>query len=163
MPEEGIELVPRAGDPQLRGDPRRRAGRGVAWACARVRLTGGEPLVRKGIVDLVAHDQRASPGIEDISLTTNGIVLAAYAEDAGAGRPRARQRQPGHPAAGALPRDHPRRPLEDVLEGIAAARAAGLSPIKLNVVVMRGVNDDEVVDFARSTLRARTGRSASSS
>jgi cyclic pyranopterin phosphate synthase len=117
----------------------------------RVRLTGGEPLVRKGIVDLVRWISE-TPGIEDISLTTNGMILASHAHElAAAGLKRVsvsldtlrleRFRQ--------ITR---RGDLSAVMAGIAAARDAGLSPLKLNVVVMREVNDDEIVEIARTTL-----------
>jgi len=94
----------------------------------------------------------ALPGIEEVALSTNGVVLARHAESlARAGLSRVNV---------SLDTLRPERfrsitrggRLEDVLAGIAAARAAGLTPIKLNVVVMRGVNDDEAVDFARSTI-----------
>jgi cyclic pyranopterin phosphate synthase len=116
----------------------------------KVRLTGGEPLTRLGLVDFVAM-VAGTPGIDDLSLTTNGTLLARYAADlAAAGLQRVnisldtlqpeRYRQitrSGH--------------LEDVLAGVKAAEAAGLVPIKFNTVVVRGLNDDQVVDLARRT------------
>jgi len=117
----------------------------------RVRLTGGEPLVRKGIVNLVRWIGE-TPGIEDISLTTNGMILASYAHElAAAGLKRVNV---------SLDTLRPQRfrqitrrgDLSAVMAGIAAAREAGLSPVKLNVVVMREVNDDEVAEIARTTL-----------
>ena len=117
----------------------------------RVRLTGGEPLARKGLVDLVGMISEL-PGIEEVALTTNGTMLARHAQSlAKAGLSRV------NVSLDTLRPDRFRQitrggRLEDVLEGISAARAAGLTPVKLNVVVMRGLNDDEVVDFARSTL-----------
>lgn len=118
---------------------------------SKVRLTGGEPLARLGIVDLV--DMIAGvPGIDDISMTTNGILLPRYAE--------ALKRAGLHRVNISLDTLQPDRfqqitrlgKLEDVLAGIEAAGQAGLQPVKLNNVVMRGMNDDEVVDFARLTL-----------
>ena len=118
---------------------------------SKVRLTGGEPLVRAGFVELV-RKIAAVPGIDDLALTTNGILLAAKARElAAAGlrrvnvsldtlRPERFARLTG---ADALPR---------VLEGIAAAQAAGLVPVKINTVVVKGLNDDEVADIARTTL-----------
>jgi len=117
----------------------------------RVRLTGGEPLVRSGITQLVRWIAE-TPGIEDISLTTNGMVLASYAEElARAGLKRV------NVSLDTLRADRFREitrhgDLAAVYEGIAAARAAGLAPIKINVVVMREVNDDEVADIARTTV-----------
>jgi cyclic pyranopterin phosphate synthase len=115
-----------------------------------IRLTGGEPLVRRALDRLVAGI-RAVEGIEDIALSTNGLLL--------------RQQLPALQRAGltrvnvSLDTLRPqrfetiaRRPgLERVLEGIDAAIEAGLHPVKLNCVVMRGVNDDEIADFAALT------------
>ena len=120
---------------------------------SKIRLTGGEPLVRLGIVDLVrmlAH----VPGIDDLAMTTNGILLSRYATAlAEAGLRRVNV---------SLDTLRPERfhritrlgQMEDVLAGMEAARRAGLEPIKINTVVIRGMNDDEVVDFARKTMKA---------
>jgi cyclic pyranopterin phosphate synthase len=117
----------------------------------KVRLTGGEPLVRAGLSDLV----RLLAGIEainDISLTTNGVLLARYAvelKEAGLMRVNVSldTLQPEK-----FRRITRRGRLEDTLAGIEAARSIGLNPVKINVVVMAGVNDDEVQDFARKTV-----------
>jgi cyclic pyranopterin phosphate synthase len=118
---------------------------------SKVRLTGGEPLVRLGLPDFVRMIADI-PGIDDLSLTTNGTLLARYAADlAAAGLDRVNI---------SLDTFRPDRfaqitrcgRLEDVWAGIAAAEAAGLVPIKVNVVVVRGLNDDEVADFARRTV-----------
>ncbi len=116
-----------------------------------LRLTGGEPTVRTGIVELVAR-LKAVPGIEDIAMTTNGMLLTKLA---------------GPLKAAGLDRINisldtlrPERfkfitqfgDFETVWAGILAAEEAGLEPIKLNVVVMKGVNDDEVVELAALTL-----------
>ena len=150
MPAEGIDLVPMEdvlSYEEIRDVVRVAASMGLR----RVRLTGGEPLARKGLVDLVGMIS-ALPGIEEVALSTNGVVLARHAESlAAAGLSRVNV---------SLDTLRPERfcsitrggRLEDVLEGIDAARAAGLTPVKLNVVVMSGVNDDEAVDFARSTI-----------
>jgi GTP 3',8-cyclase len=117
----------------------------------KVRLTGGEPLLRQDLPTLVAQLRRHD-GLRDIALTTNGILLARHAAElrrAGLNR-----------VTISLDTLRPDRMLEfarsgrhaDVLEGIAAAQQAGLNPIKLNVVVIRGYNDDELselVEFAR--------------
>ncbi len=149
MPEEGIDLIPMADlltYEEIRDVVRVAASMGLRH----VRLTGGEPLARRGIVDLVAMINEI-PGIEDIAMTTNAVSLPRYAEPlAEAGLRRVNI---------SLDTFRPQRfsritrvgRYDDVLEGIAAARKAGLLPIKLNVVVMQGVNDDEVLDFARST------------
>jgi cyclic pyranopterin phosphate synthase len=150
MPEEGIRFQPR--DQILRYEEIVSIVRvGAAMGLKQVRLTGGEPLVRIGFVDLVQRVSRI-PGIEEVSLTTNGIVLSRYARKlAEAGLRRVNisldtLRPDRFRAITRLGR------YDDVREGIAAARAAGLSPVKLNVVVMQSVNDDEVLDFVRSTL-----------
>jgi cyclic pyranopterin phosphate synthase len=120
---------------------------------SKVRLTGGEPLVRLGIVDLVRM-LACIPGVDDLSMTTNGILLSRYAADlAEAGLRRVNV---------SLDTLRPERfrcitrlgRLEDALAGMEAARQAGLEPVKINTVVMRGINDDEVVDLARKTMEA---------
>ncbi|HEX6433706.1 MAG TPA: GTP 3',8-cyclase MoaA [Gemmatimonadales bacterium] len=117
----------------------------------KVRLTGGEPLLRHELPTLIALLRRHNR-LRDIALTTNGILLARYAAElrrAGLDR-----------VTVSLDTLRPERMLAfarsprhaDVLEGIGAARAAGLQPIKLNAVVIRGYNDDELADlleFAR--------------
>jgi cyclic pyranopterin phosphate synthase len=113
-----------------------------------IRLTGGEPLVRNGIEQLTAMISALDDGL-DIAMTTNGILLrekAAALRSAGLSRLNI--------SLDTLKRDRFRNlarrdALERVLDGIRAAREAGFTKIKLNVVVMRGVNDDEVLDFAR--------------
>jgi cyclic pyranopterin phosphate synthase len=149
MPEQGIQFQPR--EEILSYEEILAIVRvGAAMGLRKVRLTGGEPLVRHGIADLVAMIN-AVPGIEDISLTTNGIALPHLAERlARSGLRRVNI---------SLDTLRPERfnqitrlgQYDDVMRGIESARAAGLSPIKINVVVMRQINDDEVLDIARST------------
>ncbi len=123
----------------------------VQLGVRKVRLTGGEPLVRPGAVELVRM-LADIPGLDDLAMTTNGTLLARHArelKDAGLRRvnvsldtlraDRFRQiTRRGH--------------LEDVLAGIEAAQAAGLTPVKINAVIVRGLNDDEVVTLARKTV-----------
>ena len=115
-----------------------------------IRLTGGEPLVRRDLDRLVAQIA-AVPGIEDIALSTNALLLEAQLEGlVAAGLRRV------NISLDTLREDRffaiARRPgLARVLGGIDAAIAAGLAPIKLNCVVMRGQNDDEIADFAALT------------
>jgi len=150
MPEEGIDWQPREHILTLE-EIQRIVRVAATMGLRRVRLTGGEPLVRTGVVDLVRWIND-TPGIEDIALTTNGIALAAFARDlARAGLRRV------NVSLDTLRRDRFKEitrwgSLGTVLDGIEAARRAGLSPVKLNVVVMRDINDDEVVDMARTTL-----------
>jgi len=117
----------------------------------KVRLTGGEPLVRAGLSELVRMLADIK-SIKDISLTTNGILLNRYAVEL---------KQAGLRRVNiSLDTLNPERfriitrcgNLEDTLAGIEAARDAGLEPIKINVVVMEGRNDDEIVDFALKTV-----------
>lgn len=119
----------------------------------RLRLTGGEPTIRPDLERLVAM-LRAVPGVEDIALSTNGLRLAELAAPL-----RAAGLDRVNISADSLRpervREIARRNVHfDVREVAAAAQRAGFSPIKINVVVMRGINDDEVGDFARLTLDA---------
>jgi cyclic pyranopterin phosphate synthase len=120
----------------------------------RLRITGGEPTIRPDLTRLVAS-LKAVPGIEDIALSTNGVKLAELAEPlraAGLDRVNmsADSLRPGRIAD--VARRH--TGFEPVAAALAAERA-GLDPIKINVVVIRGVNDDEIEDFARLTLTHR--------
>ncbi|HDQ72480.1 MAG TPA: GTP 3',8-cyclase MoaA [Chloroflexi bacterium] len=125
----------------------------AALGVSKIRLTGGEPLVRLGLADLVRILARI-PGIDDLAMTSNGILLARYADElAQAGLQRV------NVSLDTLRPDRFRRitrrgELADVLAGMAVARRAGLDPIKINTVVIRRMNDDEVVDFARQTVEA---------
>ena len=113
-----------------------------------IRLTGGEPLVRKGIEDLTGMIAGID-GDLDIAMTTNGILLeekAAALRSAGLKRLNVSLDTLHSDRFKDLAR---RDALDRVLRGLGAARAAGFSPIKLNMVVMRGRNDDEILDFAR--------------
>jgi len=117
----------------------------------KVRLTGGEPLVRKGIVELV-KEIVATSGIEDVSLTTNGVLLAEYARDLReAGLKRINVSldtlRPER-FAYITRRDH----FKEVWRGIEEAMRVGLHPVKINVVALRGINDDEIEDFARLSI-----------
>ena len=116
----------------------------------KIRLTGGEPLVRAELSKLVRMLSQIE-GIEELSLTTNGVFLKKHAmelKQAGLSRVNV--------SLDTLKPDKFRYitrlgELEAVLEGIEAAKEAGLEPVKINTVVMRGINDDEILDFARMT------------
>lgn len=113
-----------------------------------VRLTGGEPLLRKNLELLVADIAALSP-VPEIALTTNGIGLAARADKlavAGLKRINISLDTLDPETFVQLSR---RRRLPDVLAGIAAARAAGLNPVKINTVLLRGINDHEAFDLLR--------------
>jgi cyclic pyranopterin phosphate synthase len=117
----------------------------------KIRLTGGEPTVRRGVVELV-RTIGAIPGIQRVVMTTNGVKLAELAQPlAAAGLDQVNISIDSLDPA-KFRRITRRGNLDDVWTGIAAAEAAGLRPIKLNCVVARGFNDDEVVDLARLTL-----------
>jgi cyclic pyranopterin phosphate synthase len=151
MPAEGLEWLPR---PEVLTDDEVVRAVGVAvreLGITDVRLTGGEPLLRRGLADLVARLAALRPRPR-LALTTNGIGLARLAPAlAAAGLDRV------NVSLDTLRRDRfvaltRRDRLGDVLAGIDAALAAGLTPVKLNAVVMRGVNDDEVADLLRYAL-----------
>jgi cyclic pyranopterin phosphate synthase len=150
MPEEGVPYEDL--DHVLSFDEIERVVRVLAGAGLRkVRLTGGEPLVRKNVPALAAR-LAAVPGIREVTLTTNGILLPRDAQalwQAGIRRVNISMdtMKPERFAQIARRPEYAR-----AWQGVEAALAAGFSPIKLNCVVMRGVNDDEIQDFARLTL-----------
>jgi cyclic pyranopterin phosphate synthase len=116
-----------------------------------VRLTGGEPLVRPNLPELVGM-LAAIPGIEDISLTTNGLLLEQQAEDlVKAGLKRI------NVSLDTMQPELFRRitrvgSIERVMRGLEAAEKCGLTPIKINMVVMRGINEDEIIPMARLSI-----------
>lgn len=117
----------------------------------KIRLTGGEPTVRAHVVDLV-RGIRAVPGIRTVTMTTNGVLLSRLAKplvEAGLKRVNI--------SLDTLDPDKFRRltrwgSLEDVWAGIKAAERAGLAPVKINAVVVRGYNENDVADLARLTI-----------
>jgi cyclic pyranopterin phosphate synthase len=114
----------------------------------KLRLTGGEPLLRKGLPDLVARLSRID-GIDDLALTTNGSLLATHAQALReAGLHRITVSLDALDAGLFATMSGGRGRIEDVLAGIAAARAAGFAPIKLNCVVQRGVNESQLLPLA---------------
>ena len=115
----------------------------------KIRLTGGEPLLRRDIERLVAMLREALPGV-DLTLTTNGSALKAKARALkAAGLDRITVSLDALDDATFRAMNDVDFPVAKVLEGIEAAHAAGLSPIKLNMVVKRGMNDGQIVDMAR--------------
>lgn len=121
----------------------------VGLGVRKVRLTGGEPLLRRGLSDLVAM-LASVPGIDDLTLTTNGSLLARHARDlASAGLGRVTVSLDSLDDATFMAMNDVGFPVDEVLDGISAAADAGLGPIKVNVVVKKGINDHEVVDMAR--------------
>jgi cyclic pyranopterin phosphate synthase len=150
MAEEGVHFVPHA-EILTYEEMHRVVNLCVQQGIRKVRITGGEPLVRKGIVPFIQRLCRID-GLEEIALTTNGVLLKDFARALrGSGicrinvsmdtlRPE-RFRQ--------ITR---RDDFDRVWEGIQEAEAASFNPIKINVVAIRGMNDDEVLDFARLTF-----------
>lgn len=116
----------------------------------KVRLTGGEPLVRRHLIKLATMVGKL-PGVEDLSLSSNGHLLARFADDlksAGIGRVNISLDSLSDDTFSRITRGGD---IKQVLNGIDAAQKAGLSPIKLNMVVMKGINDNEIesmLDFA---------------
>jgi len=144
MPEEGLAFLPRA--EILSFEEIARVTRVTrALGVRSIRFTGGEPLMRRNLVELVRLV--AGEGFDDVALTTNGTLFAPHARAlAAAGLHRV------NISCDSLRRSRfseirRRGDLGTVLESMDAAEAAGLSPVKVNVVVMAGVNDDEVLDF----------------
>jgi len=125
----------------------------VQHCVEKIRLTGGEPLLRKDLHKLIAmlSPMKTRDGNElDIALTTNGSVLARKARElADAGLKRITVSLDGLDDATFRRMNDVDFPVRDVLDGIEAATAAGLAPVKINMVVKRGVNEDEVVAMAR--------------
>lgn len=151
MPEEGIPLIPH--EEILTYEEILRIVRVFATeGISKVRLTGGEPLVRKGIVDFVSRLSQIEE-IKDLSLTTNGILLKEFAQDlkkAGLKRINISLDSLRMERFYQITR---KDDFERVWAGIEEALRVGLSPIKINMVAIQGVNDDEIESFARLTLR----------
>jgi cyclic pyranopterin phosphate synthase len=150
MPLAGLEWLPKA-DILSYEEIARVVGELAPLGLRRLRITGGEPTLRPDLTRLVGM-LKAVPEIEDISLSTNGVKLPDLADALKlAGLDRVNM------SADSLRPDRikaiSRRNTDfDPIAAATAAERAGLSPIKLNVVVMRGINDDEVTDFARLTF-----------
>ena len=115
----------------------------------KLRITGGEPLLRPNLTDLVG-DLSTLPGIEDVALTTNGMLLAKYATELkAAGLTRITVSLDSLDTAVFARMSGGFGGVPEVLEGIEAARRAGLAPIKVNTVVQRGVNDHTALDLVQ--------------
>ena len=149
MPEEGVEPL-RHSDILRFDEILGIVSVGAEMGIRRVRLTGGEPLVRKGVVNLV-REISSIPGIDDVSLTTNGILLPRFAEalkDAGLRRVNI--------SLDTLDEQQFRQvtrigKLQDTLAGIEAALAVGFEPVKVNAVAVRSL-DQDFFRFARMSV-----------
>lgn len=145
MPKEGVAPVSHAQILRFE-EIERLAGILADLGIAKIRITGGEPLVRKDIVNFINGLTRI-PGIEEVSLTTNGVLLGEYAwqlKEAGIKRINI--------SLDTLRKERFMKitgsdSLERVIEGIKKAKEANLSPLKINTVIMRGINEDEIIDF----------------
>ena len=151
MPPEGLEWLP--GEEILTGDEIVQLVRiGVTMlGITEVRFTGGEPLLRRDLVSIISRTAELRPR-PDISLTTNGIGLtrrAAALREAGLDRINVSLDTLRPEVFKTLAR---RDRLPDVLDGLAAAASAGLTPVKVNTVLMRGINDSEAPDLLRYCL-----------
>jgi len=151
MPAEGVDLRPHSdilSYEEIYAVARAAAELGMD----KLRITGGEPLVRLGLPRLIGM-LAGIETINDIALTTNGVMLADYAAELkAAGLKRV------NVSLDTLKPDRFKRitrgqsELKQVLEGIEVAKRVGLEPVKLNMVVMAGINDDELLDFAAKTI-----------
>ena len=150
MPEEGISLIPH--EEILTYEEILRIVHVFAMeGISKVRLTGGEPLVRKGIIDFISRLSQIKE-IKDLSLTTNGILLKEFAPDLkNAGLKRI------NISLDSLKKERflqitRRDSFERVWAGIEESLRVGLSPVKINMVAIQGLNDDEIESFARLTI-----------
>ncbi|WP_339062027.1 GTP 3',8-cyclase MoaA [Tepidibacillus marianensis] len=150
MPPEGVEFMPHS-ELLTYEEIEKVVKTAAKFGVRKLRITGGEPLVRKDLEVLIAKLSRIE-GIEDIALTTNGIFLAQKAQalkDAGLTRVNI--------SLDSLRADRFKEitrggQLEKVLDGIDASFRVGFTPIKINTVLMKGFNDDEIGDFLRMTI-----------
>lgn len=149
MPEEGVEK--RAHESILSVEELDEIVRAAARCGIRkIRLTGGEPLVRRGIVD-ICRNAAAAPGVEEVCLTTNGVLLPRMAgalREAGVSRLNI--------SLDTMQEEKYRQitrcgTLSDAIAGLSAAREAGFARTKINCVLIGGVNDDEIADFVDLT------------
>ncbi len=115
----------------------------------KVRVTGGEPLLRDGIIEFIRSLYQIR-GLEDVAITTNGYLLAEMAKElAAAGAPRVTVSLDSTDPLKSARITRTPQSFEKVMAGVDAALSAGLKPVKLNIVLVRGFNDDEIVEFAR--------------
>jgi cyclic pyranopterin phosphate synthase len=151
MPEQGVEKRDHSDILSLE-EIETIVAAAVELGVRKVRVTGGEPLVRLGVVEL-CHRLKALPGLEELALTTNALLLEEYApalKQAGVDRVNISLDTLDADKFRAMTRCGE---LVQVLRGLEAARRAGLTPLKLNVVLIGGFNDDEIPAFVELTRR----------
>ena len=150
MPKEGISLI--GHDDILSYEELLRiACIAVKKGITKIRITGGEPLARKGVVQFVSA-LSGIQGIQDLSMTTNGILLAPAAQplrSAGLTRLNISLDSLNPDKYTMITRGGD---INQIIAGIKSAQEAGFSPIKINVVVIRGINDDEITSFAKLSM-----------
>jgi len=147
MPDDGVDWMAAQNDLLQPADIEAVARAAVSIGATSLKITGGEPTIRKDILD-IAHRLNAIPGVDDLSFTTNGLLLDSLARplrEAGVDRVTL--------SCDSLRPDRYKEithggKIEQFWRGVEACERAGFHKIKLNVVVMAGMNDDEVVDFA---------------
>lgn len=150
MPEDGVPKLDHAGILSYE-EFLRLARISVKLGIEKIRLTGGEPLVRKGVIEFIAQLGRI-PGIKDISLTTNGVLLAEYARaiwEAGIRRINISLDSLDPVKYAEITRQDL---FSQVWQGIQTAESVGFQPIKINVVALRGLNEDEILAFGRLSM-----------
>lgn len=149
MPESGIKKI--AHDEILKLEEIQNIAESfVESGVDKIRITGGEPLVRRGILNLIEGIGSLTK-VKDLAMTTNGILLKKYAQDlknAGLNRVNISMDTLDEKKYSEITR---KGNLADVLQGIEAAKRAGLTPIKINVVLIKGFNEDEIEDFVNLT------------
>ncbi len=151
MPEEGVPKLTH-GDILTYEEIVRLAAIAVRMGIGKIRITGGEPLVRRGIIDLCGAISRFA-GLESLSITTNGVLLSRFAGElfeAGVKRLNISMDTLDPEKYARITR---RDCFHEVWRGIETAREVGFNPIKLNAVAIRGINDDEIEDLARLIYR----------
>ncbi|WP_224958008.1 GTP 3',8-cyclase MoaA [Geomonas subterranea] len=149
MPAKGMQMLPHHEILSFE-ELLRVSEQAVAAGICKIRVTGGEPLVRRGILPFLARLGRL-PGLKELVLTTNGVLLGEMArglKDAGVQRLNISLDSLKPETFARITRGGK---LSDALSGIEAAEKAGFPPHKINVVLMRGVNDDEIMDFVELT------------
>jgi cyclic pyranopterin phosphate synthase len=153
MPEEGLSFLPR-GELLTFDEITRLAQVAKSLGVSALRITGGEPLVRKGLPSLIRR--LSALGFEDLAMTTNGTELSRVARDLAEAGLRRVNVSCDSLRVERFASIRRRGKLDVVLDAMRAAEDAGLTPLKVNVVLLRGHNDDEILDFA--SFARTTGR-----